>query len=132
VALVITKMKVHYVELPDGKPLISYYRHDFKHIEIDGKYYMIDGGQEDYVRYSGELKRTDCYKLIETIREEFEIGRHPKLKDVTTFEIKLHLKAIERKLNKLHKNDSDTVKSGSFLIAVLKSELKYRKNNNID
>jgi hypothetical protein len=40
------------IELPNGELLMSLYPHDFKEIEIDGVYYMIDGGNAGYTRYS--------------------------------------------------------------------------------
>ena len=37
----------------DGVILVSRYGHDYKHhTDANGKYYMIDGGQEDYFRHS--------------------------------------------------------------------------------
>jgi hypothetical protein len=38
----------------DGTILVSKYRHDYVTYTdtVDGGFYMIDGGQEDYIRYS--------------------------------------------------------------------------------
>jgi hypothetical protein len=117
-------MKINYIQLPTGKKLISYYTHDFKSVEIDGKLYMIDGGQEDYCRYSGDLKQADCYKLIETIREEYLIGQS-LLKNIQTYILQIHLKRSKQTAT----NDNRAM---LFFVAMLKSELKYRKNNNMN
>ena len=37
----------------DGTILVSNYRHDYQsYIDDEGNFFMIDGGQEDYYRYS--------------------------------------------------------------------------------
>lgn len=41
------------IKAHDGTILVSHYRHDYKtYTDKEGRFYMIDGGQEDYVRYS--------------------------------------------------------------------------------
>lgn len=49
-------MKINYVENKNGK-LFSFHRHDYKdNIDDEDNYIMIDGGFDDYIRCSGELK----------------------------------------------------------------------------
>ena len=120
-------MKVAYIQLPDGNKLISYHRHDYKHVEIDEKLYMIDGGQEDYIRSSGDVKFAEIDELIETIRNEYEV-KCIKLKDQPIDKIKECIKFVKA-FNKLVTTDSNV--TSKFYLAILNAELKYRKNNNI-
>ena len=113
-------MKVAYIQLPDGNKLISYHRYDCKSVEIEGKYYMIDGGQDDIIRCSGDLKFAEVDDLIETIRDEFINNYDIKLKNVNISTIKKYIKYQHNHGDKL-----------VFYTAIFEAELKYRKNNNI-
>ena len=113
-------MKVAYIQLPDGNKLISYHRHDFKSTEIDGKLYMIDGGQGDIIRCSGQVMFAEVDDLIEIIRDEFINNYGIKLKNVNISTIKKYIKYQHTHGDKL-----------VFYTAIFEAELKYRKNNNI-
>lgn len=120
-------MKVAYILLPDGNKLISYYRYDYRHVEIDGTLYMIDGGQEGYIRSSGEIRFAEIDDIIETIRAEYEV-KYIKLKEQSTIEIKKCIKFVKA-FDTLVKTDSNV--TSKFPMAILKAELNYRKNNGI-
>ena len=61
-------MKINYVENKNGK-LFSFHRHDYKdNIDDEDNYIMIDGGFDDYIRCSGELKSGEI-KIFKTKRD---------------------------------------------------------------
>lgn len=92
------RREVSYLELPNGKKLISYHRHDYKAVTIEGDYYSIDGGQDGYLKistppyiptfsekllaylkikpinYYPELKKCSLRDCLHQAREEFEWG----------------------------------------------------------
>ena len=120
-------MKVAYIQLPDGNKLISYHRHDFKSTEIDGKLYMIDGGQGNIIRCSGQVMFAEVDDLIETIRSEYAV-KYIVLKYLTITKIKKVIKYVKN-LDKILEADLDN--PCKFSLEILEAELKYRKNNNI-
>lgn len=91
-------LEVVYLELPNGEKLISYHRHDYKSRVVDGNFYMIDGGQDDYIRCSApivpftwwrkilnflkiksyvpnpQLKTCDVSECFDQVRNEFKWG----------------------------------------------------------
>lgn len=69
-------MKINYVENKNGK-LFSFHRHDYKdNIDDEDNYIMIDGGFDDYIRCSGELKSGEIKDLMPEIREQFTWGQN--------------------------------------------------------
>ena len=69
-------MKINYVENKNGK-LFSFHRHDYKdNIDDEDNYIMIDGGFDDYIRCSGELKSGEIKDLMPEIREQFKWGNN--------------------------------------------------------
>ena len=69
-------MKINYVENKNGK-LFSFHRHDYKdNIDDEDNYIMIDGGFDDYIRCSGELKPGEIKDLMPEIREQFKWGNN--------------------------------------------------------
>ena len=69
-------MKINYVENKNGK-LFSFHSHDYKdNIDDEDNYIMIDGGFDDYIRCSGELKSGEIKDLMPEIREQFKWGNN--------------------------------------------------------
>ena len=93
-------MKINYVENKNGK-LFSFHRHDFKeNTDSSDNYIFIDGGFENYIRCSGELKQGEIKDLMPDIRNIFTWGQnyneknerlpetiYKPLKDLTTSHI---------------------------------------------
>lgn len=71
-------MKITYLDCDGKAKLFSFFRHDYKTKEIDGKYYMIDGGLEGYIRHSvdGKIQHGEVKDLFEEIREQFTWGKN--------------------------------------------------------
>lgn len=120
--------RVTYLQLPNKKRLISWHRHDYKSVELDGNTYFIDGGQEDYIRYSHPhlLKEEYIEDCIDWLREEFEWTQildkkgkplskpqMKKLKDLGTGHIE---------------NIIEEIPDG-FIKNLFETELKYRENH---
>lgn len=115
-------MKIHYIECLDKKKLFSFYRHDFiEHTDKWGNYYMLDGGLEDYYRYSYPIEKlkggktpiteSEISEVIFDIRKQFKWTKNydknnkllvkpqiKKLKDLTTSHILGILKYFTEKL----------------------------------
>ena len=66
-------MKIHYLDCDNKAKLFSFYRHDYKVFDTEGKHYMIDGGF-DYIRCStdGTIQHDEIKNLITDIREVFK------------------------------------------------------------
>ena len=93
-------MKINYVENKNGK-LFSFHRHDFKeNTDSSDNYIFIDGGFENHIRCSGELKQGEIKDLMPDIRNIFTWGQnyneknerlpetiYKPLKDLTTSHI---------------------------------------------
>lgn len=69
-------INITYILLPNLDKLVSWYRYEYKSIELPQGFYMIDGGQEDYIRYStpdSTKPITDTLdNAFEWIREVFD------------------------------------------------------------
>ena len=119
-------MKIKYLDCDGKDTLFSFHSHDYKSKTIDNIFYMIDGGQEDYIRKSiaGTIKEDTIEKLIEDIREKFtwtsQVDHEGKrltksitrtLKEITT----PHLRKLV-----IFCQDSP------LLVEIFKQELKYR------
>ena len=119
-------MNIKYLDCDDKYKMFSFYDHDYKSKKIDDVWYMIDGGQESYIRKSqnGIIKEDSIENLIKDIREQFTWTSQldvdgkklnkpitKKLKDITTSH-----------LNKLVVFCKDT----PLLVEIFKQELKYR------
>lgn len=134
-------MKITVLNCDDKTYLISYHRHDFKTwIDVD-KYYMIDGGQFDYIRTSqhGKVERKEISEMIEFIRNDFfwttilddrgfPTNAYKKLlKDLTTshiYSIIGHI--VSRKRIDIKKNTIDL--DVNLVVSIFVEELNYRKN----
>lgn len=69
-------MTITYLNCDYNHKLFSFFRHDYKEITIDDKFYMLDGGM-DYIRHSGGiLEERDVKEVIEEIRNVFKWGRN--------------------------------------------------------
>lgn len=134
-------MKIKYLDCRGKNKLFSFYRHDYRTWEDeDGMHYMIDGGFEDYYRYSHPdmnkeikdfIKENTIENLIEDIRTQFTWGRNytkeGKLLDKTEW---LLLKDIsDDHLEGLLEYWKE--KKDGFQYNFFKEEQKYRKLNNI-
>jgi hypothetical protein len=76
-------MKIKYLDCLGKHKLFSFYTHDYKeYTDLKGNYFMIDGGQVDYQRYShpilkrkkneSPIKEVEISEVIEDIREQFK------------------------------------------------------------
>ncbi len=135
-------MKIKYLNCAGKKKLFSFHRHDFRQWEDPDtkEVYMIDGGQEDYVRKSviGTTEEGEISELIGDIREQFTWGQNydkdmnrlpetkwQKLKDLTTD----HIIGIIKYINDREDYNEDIF--WSIGQEIFKSELAYRSKNNI-
>lgn len=137
-------MKINYLALPNGNKLISYDVHDYKSVEIEGILYMIDGGQEHYIRtsHSNLVKKASIHKLISVIREEYtwvsifnkDLSRREKpikrlLKDLEDEHLYSIISYLKNRLKviKEKENMSDSIFQLKFIIQIMKAEIKYRE-----
>lgn len=134
-------MNIRYLDCRGKNKLFSFYRHDYRTWEDEDKnHYMIDGGFEDYYRYSHPdmkdknidfIKEDSIENLIKDIREQFTWGRNytkdGKLLDKTEW---LLLKDISndhlKGLIKYWKSKMDSLQYNIFV-----EEQEYRILNNI-
>lgn len=121
--------ELKFMPLPDGTNLVSWHRHDFKTKVIDEKYYIIDGGQEDYVRFShptnsNPIVREKLENCIEWVREEFT---WTKKYDANQ---NLLPKAVTAKLKDLTNSHLEALveyRKNSYMTHLFKMELIYRQ-----
>ncbi len=108
---------ITYLPLPNGEKLVSWYRHEFKSIEIGEEYFMIDGGQEDYIRYSAPEGIKPLYETLDIsfnwVRDNYTYD-HKKLKDLDINYIQMLINSIGYSLPK-------------YIITIFMMELNYRK-----
>lgn len=127
--------EVVYLVLPNGERLISLYRHNFKNREINGQYYMIDGGQDGYIRYSLGTEKPKARVVRKPIAEEIEW-----LREIVTFKITKNYKGgnipfhLEVPLKQLDKGNLITyfkTTSSEFIKRCIEVELIYRVEHNV-
>lgn len=124
-------MKVKYLDTGEKK-LISYYRHDYKEFEnSQGQWFMIDGGQEDYIRFSApegfKIEEKELDELIEDIRLDFIwTQRYNKENSRLILEKRILLKDLEK--DHIEGIIEYIGNPNNFIVAIMKAELKYREN----
>ncbi len=135
-------MNITYLNCDGKDKLFSFYRHDFKIKEIEGIEYMIDGGQQDYIRASekGILEKGEIKDLILDIRQQFTWGKNfdknnnrlPEtqyilLKDLDTDHILNILSYFTNNLyNKVIQNENKVDKEWCIIHEIFIQELIYR------
>ncbi len=138
-------MKIHYLNCDGKTKLFSFYRHDYKTLDIDGKHYMIDGGF-DYIRHSehGTIEESEIKNVIFDIRECFYWTQNydennnriePKkalLKDLTSSHICGILSYFTERLTKQKKDKIVTpTKEWCIIHDIFIQELDYRIKNKL-
>lgn len=126
----IEEIEIIYLPLPNGEKLVSWHRHDFKSVELPEGYFMIDGGQEDYCRFSSpdstilpvKEKLLNCFDWV---RDSFTwTSRYDK-------DMKLLKKPLVRKLKELdsdHLENLAVYRGTSYMKQIFLMELKFREN----
>lgn len=123
------KFNLQYLLLPNGERLVSWHRHDYKTFEAGSDFYMIDGGQTDYVRYSQPedwdgLRSEPIEDCIDWVREEFTwTKRYDK-------DMNLLPEPVTSKLKDLthgHLCALVDYKKGTFMEQIFKAELAFRQ-----
>ncbi|MDC7248504.1 MAG: hypothetical protein PQJ49_01105 [Sphaerochaetaceae bacterium] len=123
--------ELQYMQLPNGERLVSWHRHDYKTFEAGSDFYMIDGGQVDYIRYSQpedwdglrKERLEDCFNWV---REEFTWTKRYD-KDMNLLE-----KPVTAKLKDLaldHLLALVKYKEGSYMEHLFQMEINYRVEN---
>lgn len=121
------KNTITYLELPNGEKLVSWFRHDYQSKEIDGVNIFIDGGQEDYVRYSAPItwfKIQYITDAIVWIREQFTWTSNFD-KDMNRIE---PVKRLLKDLDDNHVEKLIDYTKNNYMTNIFKAELQFRKN----
>lgn len=129
-------MIIRYLDCDGKNKLFSWYGHDYKTWTDPetNKFYMIDGGQGGYNRFSGGLPKEDTLEnLIKEIREDYKWGKNfdkdgnklektewVLLKDLETDHIYRIIEYLVERLDKL---------SDSTAFYIMLQELVYRVKN---
>lgn len=139
-------MKITYLDCGKHGKLFSWYLHDFKTIEADGEYFMIDGGISaglEYGRYSGgKVEDAEIKDIITDVRNSFMWGKnynkdnvklpqteYALLKDLDSSHICGILSYFTKKL---YMSEAKTVnKNWCIIHEFFIQELDYRINNQI-
>ena len=119
------------IKTPDGTILESKHVHDYvSHVDVNGELYINDGGKE-YIRRSSNIEPYEDLSIydtdtVEKIRENFLWGTYGKKGNES-----LHYKTLSNMSNSHIENILIDNVNPKHILAVLKRELEYRKENNI-
>lgn len=124
-------INITYLPLPNGERLVSWHRHDYNSVNLPEGFFVIDGGQEDYLRYSTP-DNLNIVPVSEPLEDCFEWVRESftwtSLYDTN---MKLLKTPLVRKLKELdtdHLTKLVEYRSNSYMKHLFLMELKYREN----